>query len=448
MRWFILPILVCSCFVLATRAQDVSAPPFGFKFDFGTRKAVPGWTKVTPDTIYSDYRGYGFEPGSVPSGIDRGGDPLTGDFITGSAPFSFSVKVSEGNWLVRITIGDPLGESLTTIKAETRRLMLQRLATKAGEFKVATFVCNVRNSRMTPPLPANAPGGSEVRLTNLDANRLDWDDKLTIEFLNDRPCICAIEIVKADNLPTVFLAGDSTVTDQPREPGASWGQMLPAFFKPDVAVANYAASGQTLKSFITDLRLDKLLSQMKPGDWLFLQFGHNDEKSNWPQTYVEPFTTHKAYLRAMISEARLRGATPILITPMERRGGIEGNTHGEFPASIMDTAREENVPVIDLWSMSKKLYAAMGDQVGEAFADPTHHRNYGAYELSKCIVQGIKDNRLRLADHIVDDFGRFDPAHPYPFASFRMPASAGRMGTGGGAAPKSPARRTGPDYQD
>ncbi|MGA2262960.1 MAG: hypothetical protein ABSH28_16210 [Acidobacteriota bacterium] len=125
---------------------------------------------------------------------------------------------------------------------------------------------------------------------------------------------------------------------------------------------------------------------------------------------------------------------------MERRRGIEGNTHGEFPASIMETAREENVPVIDLWSMSKKLYTAMGEQVGEAFADPTHHRNYGVYELSKCVVQGIKDNRLPLADHIVDDFGTFDPADPDPFASFRVPASAGRMETRGGAAPKSPAR--------
>jgi lysophospholipase L1-like esterase len=422
----ILPILVCSCFALAPHTQDAPARPAGFKFDFGTGKAAPGWIKITPDTGYSDERGYGFEPGSKPNGIARGGDPLTGDFITGSTPFSFSVKVSEGNWLARVTLGDPSGESLTTIKSETRRLMLQRVATKTGEFKVATFVGNVRNARMTPPLPANAPGGSEVRLTNLDPNRLNWDDKLTIEFLNDRPCICAIEIVKADNLPTVFLAGDSTVTDQPREPGASWGQMLPAFFKPDIAVANYAASGQTLKSFITDLRLDKLLSQMKSGDWLLLQFGHNDEKRNWPQTYVEPFRTHKAYLRAIIAEARLRGATPVLITPMERRTGIEGNTHGEFPASIMEAAGEENVPVIDLWSLSKKLYAAMGEQVGEAFADATHHRNYGAYELAKCVVQGIKDTQLPLAAHIVDDFRIFDPAHPDPFASFRVPASAGR----------------------
>jgi len=108
----------------------------------------------------------------------------------------------------------------------------------------------------------------------------------------------------------VFLAGDSTVTDQPGDPGNSWGQMLPRFFGPGVAIANRAESGETLKSFITGLRLDKVLSQIERGDYLFIQFGHNDQKQQWPQTYVNAFTTYKTYLKAYIAEARLRGARP------------------------------------------------------------------------------------------------------------------------------------------
>jgi lysophospholipase L1-like esterase len=435
-RCLMLVTLTSALWVSGAPVQNSPVPPAGYRFDFGPSPAAAGWVQVTPETLYSDDRGFGFEPGSALTGIDRGGDLLTGDFITGSAPFSFSVKVPEGNWRVRITLGDAQGESLTTIKSETRRLMLEKVVTARGEFKTVTLACNVRNRQMTPALPANAPGGSEVRLTNLDANRLNWDDKLTLEFLNDRPCISAIEIVPAPELPTLFLAGDSTVTDQPREPGASWGQMLTAFFKPDIAVANYAASGQTLKSFITDLRLDKLLSRMKAGDWLILQFGHNDEKRNWPQTYVEPFQTHQAYLKVFIAEARLRGAQVILVSPVERRSGLEASTHGDFPASVLEAARAEGVPAIDLWSISRVLYAGMGEDLAQAFGDPTHHRNYGAYELAKCVVQEIKRQGLPLAGHIVEGFGVFDPAHPDPFASFslRTPVSGNRSAARGNRA--------------
>jgi len=265
---------------------------------------------------------------------------------------------------------------------------------------------------------------------------LDWDNKLTLEFspgaAPGRPCVGALEITKADDVPTVFLAGDSTVTDQPREPGASWGQMLPRFFKPGVAVANHAESGETLKSFLSELRLAKILSQMKKGDYLFIQFGHNDEKQNWPQTYVEAHTTYQAYLRVFIAEARLRGATPVLVTSMQRRqfdaAGKIRNSHGDYPKAVREVAREENVALIDLEQMSRAFYEALGPEKAPlAFSaggrDATHHNSYGAYELAKCVVQGIKENRLPLAQFIVGDFGSFDPAQPDPVGQFDLPAS-------------------------
>ena len=86
--------------------------------------------------------------------------------------------------------------------------------------------------------------------------------------------------------------------------------MLPRFFGADIAVANHAESGETLKSFVTELRLDKLLSTLKAGDWVMIQFGHNDQKVQWPQTYAEAATTYRAWLRTYIAEMRRRGATP------------------------------------------------------------------------------------------------------------------------------------------
>jgi lysophospholipase L1-like esterase len=209
--------------------------------------------------------------------------------------------------------------------------------------------------------------------------------------------------------------------------------MFTRFFDSGVAIANHAESGETLKSFITGLRLDKILSQMKKGDYLFIEFGHNDMKENWPQTYVEPFTTHQQYLKVLIAEARRRGATPVLVTPMQRRnfdGGKIRNTLGQFPDSVRQTAKEENVPLIDLTQMSIAFYEALGPEKSPlAFSggrDATHHSAYGAYELAKCIVEGVRANHLDLARHIVEDYKTFDPAHPDPPEAFDVPASPGR----------------------
>jgi lysophospholipase L1-like esterase len=146
-----------------------------------------------------------------------------------------------------------------------------------------------------------------VLLNPREEGSYDWDDKLTLEFCGPAPAVRRLR-VEPVTVPVVYLAGDSTVTDQRFEPGASWGQMLPRFFKPDVSVANHAESGETLKSFLFEHRLDKLLSRIKPGDWLLIQFGHNDQKIQWPQTYVEAATTYRDYLKAYIGEAR--GAGP------------------------------------------------------------------------------------------------------------------------------------------
>ena len=370
--------------------------------------------------VFTGERGSGFDLGTTPSAAEP-------------RPFYFSVAVPEGNYRVTVTFGGAQGPSENTLRAESRQLLLEHLVTTPGQFVTRTFIVNVRTPRLPPP-PKNAPGGSEVLLNPRETGLLRWDDRLTLEFDGAAPRVRSVEIAPAD-VPTVFLAGDSTVTDQPYEPTASWGQMLPRFFKPGVAVANHAESGETLKSFIAGLRLAKILSRIKPGDYLFIQFGHNDEKRSWPQTYVEAHTTYEAYLRVYIAEARLRGATPVLVTSMQRRtfdahSRIE-NTHGDYPAAVREVAAEEHVALIDLDRMSTAFYEALGPaRAPLAFnnqgKDPTHHDNYGAYELAKCVVQGIRDARLPLAAFIVEDFAGFDPAHPDSPETFSLPPSLAR----------------------
>lgn len=395
--------------LIATSAMLLQAQADGvYTYNFATGGPAPTET-------YTAERGYGFDLGTRPLRITGG--------VAGDKPFFFSVAVPEGNYHVAAILGDPLAACSTTIKAESRRLMIEKAETPAGRTRAVQFTVNVRNSRLPAP-PANAPGGDRVRLNDREAGVLHWDDKLTLEFSGSRPCLDALEIRKV-TVPTVYLAGDSTVTDQPKEPTTSWGQMLTRFLKPDIAVANHAESGETLKSFITGLRLDKILSQIQPGDYLFIQFGHNDMKQNWPQTYVEPYTTHKAYLKVLIAEARRRGAVPVLITPMQRRnfqGSRIRNTLGDFPDSVRQTAAEEKVALIDLTPMSIAFYEALGPQKSAlAFSggtDVTHHSAYGAYELAKCIVEGIRASKLLLAKYIAEDYKSFDPAHPDPPESY------------------------------
>jgi lysophospholipase L1-like esterase len=244
-----------------------------------------------------------------------------------------------------------------------------------------------------------------------------WDEKMTIEFNGTHPRLRSLKIEKAD-LPTVYVLGDSTVCDQPAEPWNSWGQMLPRFFKPDIAVANHAESGETVRSSLGAKRFDKVFSLMTKGDYLLIQFGTNDEKDG--QSALE---TYKANLKKIIGRTRSLGGTPVLVTSMERKGGVNGPTLNGYPEGMREVAKAEGCALVDLNAMSLVFYKALGADLGKAFQDGTHHNNYGSYELAKCVVEGLKQDKLPLSKYIVADFGDFDPAHPDPVADFTMPAS-------------------------
>jgi lysophospholipase L1-like esterase len=344
---------------------------------------------------------------------------------------ALSLPCAQGNWLVTVDIGSDDHQATTTIKAENRRLMLDRVDSAKGQHVLRRFVVHVHDAALGP-VPANAPGGAHVRLRPDQAAQRNWDDRLTLEVLGPGAAVRSIRVEPA-RVPTLFLVGDSMVTDHPAEPTASWGQMLPAMLDDTLAVANHAESGATLKSFLADLRLDKVLSLMKPGDYLLIQFGHNDQKANWPQTYVEADTTYRAYLAAYVAEARRRGATPVLVTSPERRnfdaaGHIQPSL-GAYPAAMRALAHDLNLPLIDLNRASITLYEALGPQRAPAMfndggRDKTHYDNWGAWMAARIVADGLRGALPALAPHVTAP--PFDPAHP---AEAQIAPSTAHTGT-------------------
>jgi lysophospholipase L1-like esterase len=413
-----------------------NAQTSSWRFDFGTGETAEGYTPVTPTTFYNDQTGYGFERGGALIATDRGGkDALRRDFITSDLPFLFSVKVPEGSYNVTVTLGDADSASVATIRVECRRMMVQQVKTKKGKFTTVSFTVHVRDSLIRGT-------DRKVKLKPREVEYLHWDNKLTLEFNDASPKLCAVEITPVQEVTTVFLAGNSTVVDQAQEPYAAWGQMLPAFFQPGkVVVANYAESGEALNSFRSARRLEKVLSLMKPGDYLFIEFGHNDQKQKGEG--IGPFTSYKRDLKYYIDETRKKGGIPVLVTSMHRRNfdstGKIVNTLGDYPAAVRQTAVEEKVALIDLNNMSKNLYEAWGpDKSQLAFViykantfpgqdkelkDNTHFNPYGAYEIARCIVQGIRDNKLDLARYIKKDVRPFNPARPDDIKKWHWPLS-------------------------
>jgi lysophospholipase L1-like esterase len=443
-------LLPITSVLLAQRPEDKALPPpppvhAEFRFDFGPGKTRDGYVKVLPTERYTTERGYGFDFGSQPVGVDRGGDdPATAGFVTtDESPFFFSVKAPEGNYRITATLGDAQGASNTTIRTEAGHLMAVNIVTAPGKFVTRTFYANVRRPQLPPP-PKNAPGGSEVHMFLAgEAEARCWDEKLTIEFNGSRPCLSALEIVKDDTVPTVFVAGDSTVGDPRHGPGGNWPTQICQFFKPEVAVCNSAEGGETSKSFLTGYRLDKVLSQMKAGDFFLVQFGHNDSKAQWPQSYTDPALSFKAYLRVFIAETQRRGAMLVLVTPMERRNNAD--TVGPWARAMREVAKEEKIPLIDQWAMSKELWTALGPNLGQAFGDQTHLSGYGGYLLAKVVATGIKRNVPALAKFLVDDFAEIDLAHPGPAPEYIRqspgPDVPVRGGRGPGAVATPPGQR-------
>ena len=212
--------------------------------------------------------------------------------------------------------------------------------------------------------------------------------------------MAALEIQKVDDAITVFVTGGFHRHRSAGWPGGSWGQEFTRWFKPEVAVANHAESGETLKGFLKERRWDKMLDSLKAGDYVLIEFGCNDSKKNGPQniypgqmfseTYVEADTAYKDLLKRFAADVQKKGGFPIIVSPSARRGDVKKpSSLGPYAAAAMAAAQEIGVPGIDLNSMGVEINAALGADVGKQFGDQDAPR--GIWQLSPIEVRRAGD---------------------------------------------------------
>lgn len=215
-------------------------------------------------------------------------------------------------------------------------------------------------------------------------------------------------------MATIYWAGDSTVQYNGimTYPQTGIGQVFHLFLKPEVKVSNHAKNGRSTKSFIDESRLTEIYDQITEGDFLFIQFGHNDEKKEDPARYTEPFSEYMTNLEKFVNVARNKKAWPVLITPLERRCFVEGDQlglgeHSDYVAAMKQTAKNLDVPLIDLYSMSRAELRRVGAEKSkewymhlpegvypyhmEGLADNTHLKYAGAVVYGGCIAKGLKE---------------------------------------------------------
>ena len=322
----------------------------------------------------------------------------------------------QGNYLCSVTFGNDVNATTNWVKAEGRRLMLDKIVTAPGQFVTRRFTVNTRT-------PGLADGG-RVRISPREAGHERWDDRLTIDVLTcGAPAPMPSVEAAPDDTITIFIGGDSTICCYNVEPYGSWGQMLPAFFDEKIAIANPAESGRALSSFKGERRQDKVLEMAKPGDWLFIPFGHNDQKEKCP--FDERMNRYNSRLRELIAAFRAKGGKVALVSPMERRrfdaDGRPYKTLQEYEDAMAAAAQEFGCPFINLHAASFALYSTLGeDKSMKLFAfrrgelDNTHHSVYGGYELARAIAQMVRTDIPELAAHIRPEVTEWSPTDPDP----------------------------------
>ncbi|MCS7462601.1 rhamnogalacturonan acetylesterase [Paenibacillus doosanensis] len=186
------------------------------------------------------------------------------------------------------------------------------------------------------------------------------------------------------NAIRIYIAGDSTAASYPADqaPMAGWGQMLGALLTAEAEVHNHASCGRSSKSFIAEGRLKPIAEGLRQGDYLFVQFGHNDEKPD-EQRHTEPFTTYLDHLMQYIAAARKKGAVPVLFTSVARRHfDADGQllaTHGDYPEAMKKLAAEQDVLLIDMEAKTGELYRKLGPEDSKrlfTWLEPGEHPNY------------------------------------------------------------------------
>ena len=225
--------------------------------------------------------------------------------------------------------------------------------------------------------------------------------------------ICLITTASFAQKTTLYTIGDSTMAnkkDPDKNPEHGWAQVLQPFFKDNVIVENKAVNGRSTKSFINEKRWDSIYKKLKKGDYVFIEFGHNDEKIEDSTRYTNPHTTYRYNLIRFVKESREKGAIPVLLTSIARRNfnekGVLVPTHGDYPLETRLVAQEYKVPFIDLEYYTELLEQSYGPERSKELhlhfkagenqyydkdkADDTHLSLKGATAIAQIVINQIK----------------------------------------------------------
>ena len=222
---------------------------------------------------------------------------------------------------------------------------------------------------------------------------------------------------------TIHMIGDSTMANKPNpetNPERGWGQILGVFFDENVSIKNAARNGRSTKSFIEEGLWDAVLKEVKAGDYVFIQFGHNDQKNQDPKRYTNPYTGYRRNMVKYVTETRAKGGIPVLFSSIVRRNfnefGVLEDTHGVYPFIVRDVADKLNVPFVDLQLKSEDLVLSLGQEKSKELymwiepgkyemypkgrQDNTHFTEKGATEMSRLAVEGLKENKLEITSYL------------------------------------------------
>jgi len=215
---------------------------------------------------------------------------------------------------------------------------------------------------------------------------------------------------------TLYCIGDSTMAnkkDPDKNPEHGWAQVLQPFFTNNIIVENKAVNGRSTKSFIAEKRWDSIYAKLKKGDYVFIEFGHNDQKIEDPSRYTNPHTAYRYNLIKFVQESRAKGAIPVLLTSISRRNfnekGVLVPTHGDYPLESRLVAQEYKVPFIDLEYYTELLEQSYGPEQSKLLhlhfkagenpyydkdkADDTHLSLKGATEIAQIVVNELIKNQ-------------------------------------------------------
>ena len=219
--------------------------------------------------------------------------------------------------------------------------------------------------------------------------------------------------------PTIYLIGDSTAANkqEDKRPETGWGEALAGYFQPGIVVDNHARNGRSTRSFRNEGLWDAVQAKLQPGDYVFMQFGHNDPKEG--ETRFSSPAQYKDNLEAFAREARAKGANPVILTPVVRRHFENGQlvaTHGDYPEMAREAAHELGIPLIDMTVKSKEVVQRYGDPAStelylwveeganenypDGVEDNTHFSPLGAQLMAGLVADGIREQKLPLRRYL------------------------------------------------